>query len=57
MPIGEYLERNALLWRQMKEEGYTDRAVNVFGQAGYDAWKNSVGDIAIRPSVTTNKLK
>lgn len=57
MPIGEYLERNALLWRQMKEEGYTDRAVNVFGQAGYDAWKNSVGDIAIRPSVKKNKLK
>jgi hypothetical protein len=53
MTIGEYLERNALLWRQMEEEGYLDRAVNVLGQAGYNAWKNPVGDIAIRPTSTT----
>jgi hypothetical protein len=37
----------------MEEEGYLDRAVNVLGQAGYNAWKNPVGDIAIRPSAET----
>ena len=49
MPLGEYFKNNALLWQKMQEEGYTDRAVNALVQSGYDAWKNSVGDIAIRP--------
>lgn len=49
MPLGEYLQLNALLWQNMEEEGYTDQAVNALDQSGYDAWNNSVGDIAIRP--------
>ncbi len=49
MSPGEYLEKNAGLWRQMVTEGYLERAVDILGQAGYDAWKNSVGDIAVRP--------
>lgn len=50
MPPSEYLEKNALLWREMKKDGYLDEAVNVLGRAGYKAWKNSVDDIAIRPA-------
>ncbi len=52
----EYLEKNAELWRQMDEEGYLDRAVDLLGRAGYDAWKNSVGDIAIRPPANSLPL-
>jgi len=56
MPPGEYLEKNALLWRQMDEEGFTDSAVDVLGRAGYDAWKNPVGDIAVRPPANSFPL-
>jgi CheR methyltransferase, SAM binding domain len=49
----EYLKKNAVLWRQMDKEGYLDRAVDVLERAGYDSWKNPVGDIAIRPSVNS----
>ncbi len=45
----EYLKRNAILWEQVEEEGYTDGAVDILGRAGYDAWKNPAGDIAVRP--------
>ncbi len=47
--LGEFLGKNAMLWQQMDEEGYPDRAVDALGQAGYDAWRNPVGDIAVRP--------
>ena len=56
MSPGEYLERDAKLWRQMDAEGYPDRAADLLGRAGYDAWKNSVGDIAIRPSANSLPL-
>lgn len=46
---GKFLERNVMLWEQMQEEGYADRAVATLERAGYDAWKNPVGDIAVRP--------
>ena len=49
MPLGEYLKLNTRLWQKLEEEGYTDQAVKALYQSGYDAWKNSVGDIAIRP--------
>jgi len=49
----EYLGKNALIWRQLDEEGYPDKAVEALGRAGYDAWKNSVGDIAVRPPAGT----
>ncbi len=45
----EYLEKNALLWGQMDEEGYLDGTVDTLGRAGYEAWKNPVGDIALLP--------
>lgn len=47
----EYLKNHFLVWRQMAEAGYTDRAVAVLVQAGYNAWKNPVGDIAVAPPV------
>ncbi len=55
MPPSEYIEKNALLWRQMEKEGRLDEAVTVLERAGYDAWKNSVGDIAVRPAANTKE--
>jgi hypothetical protein len=49
MSPAEYLKINARIWRQLREEGYTDRAVHVLQQAGFESWKNPVGDVAIRP--------
>lgn len=46
----DFAERTARLWRQVEEEGFTDGAVGRLNRAGYTAWKNPVGDIAIRPS-------
>ena len=45
----DYLEKNLQLWREMQENGYAEGAVNVLEQAGYEAWINPAGDIAIRP--------
>jgi hypothetical protein len=42
-------EKTAALWEQLSEEGYTDGAVSALGRAGYDARKNPVGDIAVKP--------
>ena len=50
MSPAEYLKVNAMIWQQLEDEGYTDRAVRVLQQAGYEAWKNPVGDVAVRPS-------
>ncbi len=49
MTPGEFVEKNVMLWREMDEEGYADGAVAVLERAGYEAWKNPVGDIAVRP--------
>jgi len=43
------LEIGAMIWNTMQMEGYASNAVNVLTLAGYDAWENSVGDIAIKP--------
>jgi hypothetical protein len=45
----EYLKTNFLLWEKIASEGYSDRAVDVLINAGYNAWKNPVGDIAVEP--------
>jgi hypothetical protein len=47
---GDFAERTARLWRQVEEEGFRDGAVDALNRAGYAAWKNPVGDIAIRPT-------
>jgi hypothetical protein len=46
----DFAEKTVRLWRQIEEEGFTDGAVDALNRAGYAAWKNPVGDIAIRPS-------
>jgi SAM-dependent methyltransferase len=51
----EYLKNNLLLWNQMGKAGYADMAVDVLIEAGYNAWKNPVGDIAIQPPVDYGK--
>ncbi|MGD8367442.1 MAG: CheR family methyltransferase [Desulfobacterales bacterium] len=43
------VERTAALWRQIETEGFTDGAVEALTRAGYRAWKNPVGDIAVLP--------
>jgi len=47
------LEKTRALWRQLEAEGYTDGAVAALGRAGYRAWKNPVGDIAVMPPSST----
>lgn len=46
---GDYAKKIYKLWQQVDQEGYIDGAVNILNLAGYNAWKNSVGDIAVRP--------
>jgi hypothetical protein len=46
----DFAQRISRLWRQVEAEGFTDRAVDALNRAGYTAWKNPVGDIAIRPN-------
>ena len=44
-----FLEKNALLWGEMIESGYLEKAVKALSQAGYEAWINPACDIAVRP--------
>jgi len=50
----EYLKIHFMIWQQLEQDGFLDGAVDVLKQAGYDAWKNPVGDIAVRPSAEVN---
>ena len=43
-----------MIWQQLEKDGFLDGAVDVLARAGYDAWKNPVGDIAVRPSAEVN---
>lgn len=43
------VEKASALWNQIEDEGYTDRAIEALRRAGYHAWKNPVGDIAVLP--------
>jgi hypothetical protein len=36
--------------QQLAEEGFVDRAVSVLKRAGYHAWKNPVGHLAVEPT-------
>ena len=49
IPPVAYLQKNAEIWQQMEAEGYPDQTVEVLARAGYKAWKNRVGDIAVEP--------
>jgi len=43
------LGKLAGVWRQIKAEGYLNGAVEALSRAGYSAWENRIGDIAVRP--------
>jgi hypothetical protein len=43
------MKKTTALWHQLEAAGYTDGAVEALGRAGYKAWKNPVGDIAVFP--------
>jgi len=43
------LEKTTALWKEVAAAGYTDGAVDALGRAGFTAWKNPVGDIAVWP--------
>ena len=45
----DYMSKNVIVWQQIFEEEYSDRAVHVLKQKGYEAWVNPVGDISVRP--------
>jgi hypothetical protein len=55
-PAEDFAQRASRMWRQIEEEGFTDGAVDALNRAGYTAWKNPVGDIAIRPNVSPLNL-
>lgn len=42
-------KKTATLWTQLDAEGYTEGAVAALGRAGFTAWKNAVGDVAVLP--------
>jgi len=48
-PPAALMEKTRALWRALAAAGYTDGAVAALTRAGYQAWKNPVGDIAVRP--------
>jgi hypothetical protein len=50
MTPSEYFKQNARIWGQIEQEGFHDRAVDALKRAGYTAWKNPVGDVAIWPA-------
>lgn len=47
--LGATMEKVAALWSQLEDEGYADGAIEALDRAGYQAWKNPVGDIAVLP--------
>ena len=49
MPLVEYFQKNAAIWRQLEEGGYPARTVETLERAGHKAWINAVGHIAIEP--------
>ena len=42
-------EKETALWKTLEAEGHTQDAIEALCRAGYTAWKNPVGDIAVRP--------
>ncbi len=53
MPLNVITDKIAALWRRIDAEGFTDGAVDALARAGFDAWKNPIDDIAVRPSGAT----
>jgi hypothetical protein len=45
-----WMAAHVAIHRQLSEEGFVDRAVSVLKRAGYHAWKNPVGHLAVEPT-------
>jgi len=45
----EYMAKTVSIWQELSSKGYVAGAVEVLKKAGYTAWENAVGDIAILP--------
>jgi hypothetical protein len=48
-PANITTQKTTALWGQLASAGFTDGAVDALCRAGYTAWKNPVGDIAVLP--------
>ncbi|MDJ0889450.1 MAG: hypothetical protein QNI89_19290 [Desulfobacterales bacterium] len=42
-------DRMAAMWQQLVSEGYLSGALEALERAGFEAWENPAGDIAVRP--------
>jgi len=50
LPPATWMQEYVALHRQLAEEGFVDRAVSLLKRAGYHAWKNPVGHLAVEPA-------
>lgn len=48
-PVSDLMARTHAMWQQATEEGCRERAVAALQRAGWKAWVNAAGDIAIQP--------
>ena len=46
----EFFGKSHHLWQQMEKEDFATGATKALERAGYHAWENAVGDVAVRPS-------
>ena len=46
-------EKTTALWHHIDAAGYTDGAIEALVRAGYEAWRNPAGDIAVLPPDNT----
>ena len=49
LPIPEWLGAFIAMQSKLQQEGFVDRAVSVLKRAGYHAWVNPVGHVAVDP--------
>jgi len=49
LPFPEWLPAYTDMQNKLEQEGFTDRAVSVLERAGYHAWINPVGHVAVDP--------
>ncbi len=49
LPIPDWQAAYFAMQNKLEQEGFNDRAVSVLNRAGYRAWKNPVGHVAVDP--------
>jgi SAM-dependent methyltransferase len=49
LPVSDWQTVYIDMQNKLRQEGYTDRAVSVLKRAGYHAWVNPVGHVAVDP--------